>query len=133
MEFHPTRNAPLTSSSVTSGSNKKIWWQCKQGHEWRTSVDARNRRGDACQYCSGKKASVDNNLKILNPSLAAEWHPTKNGNDIPEDFTSQSHRIVWWLCKNGHVWQARIQSRFLGRGCKWCSPKTSRMEIRVYT
>jgi len=133
MEFHPTRNAPLTPSSVTPGSNKKVWWQCNRGHEWRTSVYTRNKRGDKCPYCAGKRATFDKNLKISEPSLAAEWHPTKNGEEGPENFTPQSHRMVWWLCKKGHVWRARIQSRFLGRGCKQCSGRIATKERNLAT
>jgi hypothetical protein len=39
------------------------------------------------------------------PELFAEWHPTKNGKNLPEDFLHGSNKKVWWLCKNGHEWQ----------------------------
>jgi len=38
-------------------------------------------------------------------------------------FTSFSRRKVWWLCEQGHEWQAVIQSRTgtRGRGCPYCA------------
>ncbi|MCF0132299.1 MAG: zinc-ribbon domain-containing protein, partial [Blautia sp.] len=32
------RNGNLTPDMVTYGSNDKVWWKGKCGHEWKTSV-----------------------------------------------------------------------------------------------
>jgi len=37
------------------------------------------------------------NLKTINPKLAEEWHPTKNGNLTPKDVLPKSGKKVWWL------------------------------------
>ena len=63
------------------------------------------------------------NLVILNPQLAAEWHPTKNGSLTPSDVTPYSHKKVWWVCKKGHGWQAKIEGRSEGSGCPYCAGK----------
>lgn len=60
-------------------------------------------------------------LKEANPSLAAQWHPTKNGNMKPEDFSPNSNKKAWWLGRCGHEWCAVIASRFKGAGCPVCS------------
>jgi DNA-directed RNA polymerase subunit RPC12/RpoP len=57
----------------------------------------------------------------LQPSLAAEWHPRKNRGLTPDEVMSYSHRKVWWICKKGHVWEARIGSRSKGYGCPYCA------------
>lgn len=49
-----------------------------------------------------------------NPSLAKEWHPTKNGFLTPLDVTYGSDKKVWWRCRRGHEWQARIGRRNRG-------------------
>ena len=36
------------------------------------------------------------------PELAAEWHPTKNGELVPEDISYGSGRKLWWRCAEGH-------------------------------
>ena len=41
--------------------------------------------------------SITNTLAIAMPDLAAEWHPTKNGDLRPTDVTCGSGKNVWWL------------------------------------
>jgi hypothetical protein len=68
------------------------------------------------------KVSKDNNLSVLYPEIAKEWHPTKNEDLKPEDITSKSGRKIWWKCsKKGHEWPAIIAGRTNGGGCPYCS------------
>ena len=121
-EWHPTKNE-IKPEEVTKGSHKKVWWQCKYGHEWEATIEKRAKYGRGCPYCAGKKVLIGfNDLKTTNPDLADEWHPTKN--DIkPEEVTKGSHKKVWWQCKYGHEWEATINSRHRGLGCPFCSNK----------
>ena len=32
------------------------------------------------------------------PELVAEWHPTKNGNLLPEDIPHKVNYRLWWQC-----------------------------------
>lgn len=64
-----------------------------------------------------------NDLATVNPVLAKEWHPTKNGDLIPQDVTASSNKEVWWLGQCGHEWPAKIYSRNAGRGCPYCHNK----------
>lgn len=130
-EWHPTKNEQLTPFEVTPGSHKKVWWICNRGHEWNAVIYTR-KSGAGCPYCAGKKASEDNNLVAKYPDLAKQWHSTKNGKLKPSDVTPKSGRKVWWRCGQGHEWNAEIKSRSMGRGCPYCKPQTSRLEIRVY-
>ena len=129
-EWHPTKNGKLTPCDVTSGSQKRVWWLCKRGHEWEARI--RNRaRGDGCPYCSGRLASAENNFAAKNPELANEWHPTKNGKLTPCDVTSDSHKRVWWVCERGHEWEARIGNRARGRGCPYCSGRLASADYNL--
>jgi hypothetical protein len=125
-EWHPTKNGNLTPDYVTAGSNKKVWWKCPKGddHEWQASINDRN-RGRGCPFCSNKRVTKLNCLAALNPELAKEWHPTKNGNLTPYDVTPGSNKKVWWKCPEGedHEWQAQINSRTNGADCPFCSNK----------
>lgn len=69
------------------------------------------------------KMSESHNLKALNPALAGEWHPTRNGKLTPRDFTPNSGKKAWWMCKKRHEWEAQIRSRNNGYGCPYCSGK----------
>lgn len=131
-EWHATLNGHLTPRHVTSGSHKKVWWKCKKGHEWQTPVFQRT-RGSGCPYCAGQAVGTDNCLRQVNPKLAAEWHPTKNGDLTPSHVTRRSGKKVWWKCKRGHEWQATVDNRSNGISCPTCNPQTSQLELRVFT
>ena len=118
-EWHPTKNGSLTAKGVTARSNKKVWWICDKGHEWQATIDSRS-RGNGCPYCAGKAVCEDNCLQTINPVLAKEWHPTKNGSLTAKDVAPQSNRKVWWMCGRGHQWEAVVASRSSGRGCPYC-------------
>jgi hypothetical protein len=62
-------------------------------------------------------------LSVSHPEIAAQWHPEKNGDLIPANFSAGSGVKVWWLCDQGHEWEAVIGSRYIGRGCPVCAGK----------
>jgi len=70
-----------------------------------------------------RKPPKGKSLAELNPKLAKECHPTKNGDFTPYDFSEFSHKKVWWKCKEGedHEWEASISHRSNGRGCPICN------------
>jgi Zn finger protein HypA/HybF involved in hydrogenase expression len=131
-EWHPTKNEDLRPSEIITGSNRRFWWQCPQGpdHEWQATVSSRTSKGRlrGCPYCSGQKVSVTNSLASLFPDVAAQWHPTKNGDLSPSRITARSGLKVWWLCHKTpeHEWQATVASRtdkFSPHGCPCCAGK----------
>ena len=123
-EWHPTKNGTLTPQQVTAGSNKKVWWQCTNGHEWQATVNKRAIYNRGCPYCTHQKVLVGyNDLASRNPKLAAEWHPTKNGTLTPYMVMEHSNKKVWWQCAHGHEWEASISSRSAGSGCPYDAGK----------
>lgn len=121
-EWHPTRNGLLTPYSFSYGSKKRVWWLGKCGHEWQAAVVDRTVNGNGCPYCAGILVLKGfNDLRSVNPKLAAEWHPSKNGDLSPDKITSRSSRVVWWLGRCGHEWKASILNRSNGSGCPYCS------------
>lgn len=118
-QWHPTKNGTLKPENVLSSVKLRVWWLCKNGHEWEDTINNRS-SNLKCPHCIGRIPSIYNNLGLDNPTLAAEWHPTKNKPLTPSDFTKGSGKRVWWKCKRGHVWDAVIASRNNGRGCPKC-------------
>jgi hypothetical protein len=119
-EWHPSRNGDLNPRNVTPGSGKKVWWICISGHEWQAPVYSRN-RGSGCPVCN-KPTVADNNERLITSSdLRKEWHLTRNSGlnlrNLPPDFSEK----VWWICEEGHEWQATVKSRTRGRGCPDCN------------
>ena len=74
-----------------------------------------------CPYCTGNRLSPERSVTALFPEVAKRWHPKKNKPHLPEDFTVQSNKYMWWLCENGHETLASIYSRTKGRKCGECS------------
>ena len=123
-EWDTARNAPLTPEQVSPYSNRRVWWRCALGHEWKTAVYTRTHAASGCPYCSGHKVLAGfNDLATLVPEVAAQWHPTRNGTLTPQMVTPGSKKYAWWLCPEGHVWRAIIGSRAGARrcGCPVCA------------
>ena len=71
-----------------------------------------------------------NDLKTVNPLLAAEWDSVKNGDLLPSQVSSGSSKKVWWIGKCGHNWQATIASRNSGVGCLICARKNNASKLK---
>ncbi len=123
-QWHPILNRGILPNTVAAQSNKKYYWLCDNGHCYSSSPSNRI-KGRGCPYCHNRKTLVGvNDLATVNPLLAEEWHPTKNGDLSPRDVTSGSEKKVWWRCENGHEWQAIIYNRSKGQNCPYCSNKS---------
>ena len=110
-----------TPQRISYGSRRTFQWRCKEGHCWQAKVSDRI-AGTGCPYCSGKRVVTGtDDLASVNPVLAGEWHPSKNGSLQPDQVSCSSKRKVWWQCENGHEWQAAIKARNAGSGCPYCS------------
>jgi len=118
-EWHSTRNASLRPDDVTPGSGKRVWWICKEGHEWEAAVYSRS-KGNGCPFCNKLQETDFGDLALSKTSFVKDWHPTKNGALTPMNVTTDHGDTVWWLCGNGHEWKATVKSRTQGKGCPLC-------------
>ena len=106
-----------------------MWWKCvKCGHEWKASVQNRT-AGHGCPQCA--KITVGNKLRApikgksladLHPEILAEWNYKKNITLSPYEVKSNSTSRVWWICNNGHEWEARISNKVRNKTrCPYCT------------
>ncbi len=140
-EWHPTKNGSLTPKDVSTYSNQRVWWLLPYDDpetgkhydfEWTATINNRT-RGKGCPYLNGRRVLPGfNDLETKNPKLAAEWHPTKNGELSPRMVTVSQNKKVWWLLPyddpetGKHYdfeWQATINSRNKGNGCPFIAGK----------
>ena len=120
-EWNPTKNGETTPQLVTAGSTASIWWICDQGHEWVATVRSRTSSNCGCPVCAGNKVLPGyNDMATLAPEIAAEWHPTKNGNLTPSQVTLHSNKTVWWICDQGHEWSTPVARRVQAK-CPYCT------------
>ena len=123
-EWHPTKNGALTPKNMHPGSGEKIWWKCSKNHSWEATIHSRTSNKSNCPYCQGRKVGYGNELSIVRPEIAKEWHPTKNGDLKPEHFTRGSREKIWWKCSKNHSWEMTILNRATqGQNCPYCSGK----------
>jgi hypothetical protein len=134
IEWDTEKNHPITPDDLSVGSNKKVWWICRNNntHRWSTSPSERSKYG--CPFCSGRYVTLEESLVVTHPYLVQEWHPTKNDSLTPDQVRSGSDRKIWWKCKknSSHVWQALVRSRaHRGQRCPKCYNKITRPQIRL--
>jgi len=125
-QWHPTRNGALTPAQIMPASNTKTWWRCEEGHEWEATVAGRtSRRGSGCPVHAGRQVVMGvNDLATRFPDIAAQWHPTRNGEHTSDDVVAGSATRVWWRCEQGHEWEVAVSSRTSrGSGCPVCAGK----------
>ena len=143
-EWDYDKNAPSIPEEYTIHSSKKVWWICSRcGASWQTRIDYRTRNGSGCIKCAHKTISEKRSLAAVKkhnlaerfPELAAEWHPTKNGELRPENVSYGNDDKAWWICPVcGYEYEKRIADRTTkGQGCPACIQKgTSFPEQAVF-
>lgn len=135
-EWHPTLNGKLLPTQISKGHNAKIFWSGKCGHTWPATVASRALSKSGCSVCGNRLILIGfNDLATIDPILASEWHPTKNGGLLPTQVFPKARETVYWLGKCGHEWAAAIYSRATGRGCKECAEANmvSQAEKEIFT
>ena len=99
------KNGNLKPNMFSVGSNEKVWWKCPDcGHEWKSSIVHITKSAVGCPVCAlkyrGKSFSIkrvqeNGSLAINKPEIAAQWHPTKNGDTTPIDITEKNCNLFW--------------------------------------
>lgn len=71
-------------------------------------------------------------VATLHPEVAADWHPTLNGERRPEMTNPGSRDTTWWLCSScSHVWKTSPKKRTTDNsGCPKCATRRRATTIR---
>jgi rubrerythrin len=131
-QLHPSRNGELDLATLAICSQRVLWWRCGDcGHEWQAKVIDRRRTSApaSCPACSRRRVArklrsvaPGRSLAVLYPALAAQLHPTRNGDVDPATLGAGSKQRVWWRCQAcGHEWQRVVKARVYEHGrCPAC-------------
>ena len=123
-------------SQYSPNSNKSVWWICSLcGYNYPAVIENRALLDRGCPACTNKVVwKGHNDLATTHPRLAAEWHPDLNGDLKPDQVVYGTRTKVWWLCPEGHSYQASILHRAHGTNCPTCNSgrQTSFAEQAVY-
>lgn len=129
-QWNREKNGALCPERVSVFSNRRVWWKCSLGHEWQAKISDRVTNRSNCPYCTNRRVlSGFNDLKTVEPLVAAQWHPSKNEPLEPTMVLPGSTKRVWWQCCDGHEWKAVIYSRTGAQkcGCPVCAGKRPRV------
>jgi hypothetical protein len=125
-ETHPELAAEADGWDPTKvfariGTGRKFKWKCAKGHLYDATLGNRVQHKSDCPYCSGHKVLAGfNDLATTHPKLAE----SADGWD-PMTVSAGSHKMVNWLCIQGHSFSAIIKSRVrnVDGGCPICDNK----------
>jgi len=96
-------NIDMDPNKITKSAHKSVHWKCAKNHRYTKQVHIK--QINDCPQCN----LVEHKNCLINfPDLVELWHPTKNGELKPEQFTIGSNETVWWICKNNHETKCKI-------------------------
>lgn len=104
------------------GSESKVYFLCPTcGFSFKKRICDAVRNKEICIRCNGYYRDETNSIIATNPELLEEWDYVRN-NIKPSEVSGGCERNVWWHCKFGHYYSARISSRarYNKTGCHYC-------------
>lgn len=95
-QWHATKNGKLTTSEVSPGSDKKVWWQCENGHEYISRIANRTVLNRGCPICNESKGEkkIAEVLQKLNLKFEKQvrFETCRNKFKLPFDFLVNSSK-----------------------------------------
>lgn len=147
-------------STTYQGVNKKLLWECQEGHSWET-IPSVLIRGGWCPECSiglGERicrAFFEQLFGFSFNKARPEWLRTSDGYQMELDGYSPLLKIAFehqglqhykhikyfhtsdtsllWECEVGHQWQARPSNVLFGTWCPECAKKERGLKRRTHT
>ncbi|WP_442784550.1 zinc-ribbon domain-containing protein [Cryobacterium sp. MP_3.1] len=125
-QWDPERNSTPEPPAKIVEWHDIVWWTCQEGHHFSSTVADRQRRDGNCPACTSRRVLPGaTDLGTVYPAIAAELHPTLNGELRAENLLPQAQGKVWWLCPNGHDYRCVVAVRTkLGIGCTKCTGRS---------
>jgi hypothetical protein len=121
------KNVGIAFATLDATHANPVWWKCTSGHAFQRAP-VRMLADDTCPTCALAKSS----LAATAPTVAAEWHSTKNA-VTPDAILADHVMNAWWVCPNGHEYQATIRARTQSnRQCPTCYGGWSLENIRAF-
>lgn len=63
LEWDHEKNGSLKPEMFSSGSGKKVWWKCQNGHSWQTCINVRC-KGHGCPICGHTITEIKKRKKV---------------------------------------------------------------------
>jgi hypothetical protein len=102
-------------SKIYKNANSKMDWQCKDGHEWSTTLGSVN-NGSWCPIC------VNISSRQWCKQDAVITANTNNGSFLSEEFTNRGTTYLW-QCHKEHKFKMSFDAVLKDRWCPKCKYK----------
>jgi len=122
-ELAKTKGGKCLSEKFIS-VNKRLRWQCKEGHIWE-AIPSSIKRGSWCSYCS-KPNQIKKTIEDMQ-----ELAKAKGGKCLSEKYFGNKTKLKW-QCKEGHIWETMPGNIQSGKWCPICSEGVSERICRKY-
>ena len=119
-EYDFEKNKDVNPYKLTKTSRKKIYFICKKGHSYLSSLNAKLVKKEKCPYCSFKLPIIGKtDIKTLRPDLYKEY--SKENKTYINTLMIDSTKKVSWKCKKcGTIYKRSVAERVKGLGCPKC-------------
>lgn len=80
---------------ISASRGNRTYWSCICDCGRGIDIDGHHLRSGRRYNCG---ICDKDTLNLTHPDLCNQWHPTLNGDKLPENFTSGSDVKIWWQC-----------------------------------
>ena len=84
-EWNYEKNNGLMPMDVLPNSNKIVWWKCKKGHEWQSTINNKN-KGNGCPVCNSER-------KTSLPEYAIVYYLEKSGLEVVHSYRGKGYEL----------------------------------------
>jgi predicted Zn-ribbon and HTH transcriptional regulator/DNA-directed RNA polymerase subunit RPC12/RpoP len=120
-EWDFTKNRGIDPYQLTGGSNKKVWWNCKNcKNSYQAEIYRRVSLKSNCAKCR-KRFKTKTPLSVTHPEILSEWDYDSNKKYDPTILTYGSNYKANWKCSKGHLYSLEIVEKTKGTKCPYCS------------
>jgi hypothetical protein len=116
-EWNYEKNGRLTPECVTAGSDKKVWWKCKKGHEWQAVIGSRN-SGVGCPICDSERHNSF-------PEFVIEYYLRKYGIEVIHPYGENGYELDLYIPSkkvaieyDGYLWHKSKEKNDLEKNLK---------------
>lgn len=110
------------------GMNKKLDWECTEGHRWSATPSGAVHRGTWCPKCGRRKASKSKQKHSIE-SLDKEAQK-RGGRCLSTEYVNTDSRLLW-KCSCGHEWEGLVSNFLRGKWCPVCGRKKATLARRA--
>lgn len=99
-------------------NHAKLEWQCKNGHQWKSSSKQILNRGTWCPVCVGKNKTIED---------MQNWAAKRGGKCLSEEYKNNRVKLKW-ECEKGHKWETSFHE--IQNKKTWC-PQCSKDNPKI--